>query len=167
MREKKARIEDALHATRAAVEEGILPGGGVALIRAMKALDKLTLTGDDATGVDIVRRALASPARYIAENAGAEGGLVVKRIAEGKGAFGYDALKGEFTDLVAAGIIDPKKVTRTALENAVSVAIMLLTSDCLIADLPKEEPEMPEGGPEGMGGMGGMGGGMGGMDGMM
>jgi chaperonin GroEL len=163
MREKKARIEDALHATRAAVEEGILPGGGVALIRAMKALDKLNLTGDDATGVDIVRRALTSPARYIAENAGAEGGLVVKKISEGKGAFGFDALKGEFTDLVAAGIIDPKKVTRTALENAVSVAIMLLTSDCLIADLPKEEPEMPEGGPEGMGGMGGMGGGMEGM----
>jgi len=161
MREKKARIEDALHATRAAVEEGVLPGGGVALIRAAKALDKLDLEGDDATGVDIVRRALSSPCRYIAENAGAEGGLVVKKVAAGKGAFGFDAVKGEFTDMTAAGIIDPKKVTRTALENAVSVATMLLTSDCLVADLPKEEPEMPEGGPEGMGGMGG------GMDDMM
>ena len=156
MREKKARIEDALHATRAAVEEGILPGGGVALIRAQKALDRMKLEGDDATGADIVRRALGSPAKYIAENAGAEGGLVVKKISEGKGAFGYDAAKGEFTDLVKAGIIDPKKVTRTALENAVSVATLLLTSDCLVADLPKEEPEMPPGGPEGMGGMGGM-----------
>jgi chaperonin GroEL len=163
MREKKARLEDALHATRAAVEEGILPGGGVALIRAQKALDKLKLTGDDATGVDIVRRALTAPARYIAENAGDQGGLVVKKISEGKGAFGYDAAKGEYVDMIQAGIIDPKKVTRTALENAVSVATMLLTSDCLIADLPKDEADMPEGGPEGMGGMGGMGG----MDDMM
>jgi len=170
MREKKARIEDALHATRAAVEEGILPGGGVALIRSLKALDKLDVSGDDATGVDIVRRALTAPCRFIAENAGAEGGLIVKKVSEGKGSFGYDAHKGEFVDMVAAGIIDPKKVTRTALENAVSVATMLLTSDCLIADLPKEEAEMP-GGPEGMGGMGGgmggMGGGMGGMEDMM
>jgi len=153
MREKKARLEDALHATRAAVEEGILPGGGVALIRAQAALAKLGLAGDDATGVDIVRRALSSPARYIAENAGAEGGLVVKKITGGRGAFGYNALTGKFTNMIKAGIIDPKKVTRTALENAVSVATMLLTSDCLVADLPKEEPEMPEGGPEGMGGM--------------
>jgi chaperonin GroEL len=152
MREKKARLEDALHATRAAVEEGILPGGGVALIRAQAALAKLDVSGDDATGVDIVRRALSSPARFIAENAGAEAGLIVKKISEGKGAFGYNALTGEFVDMIKAGVIDPKKVTRTALENAVSVATMLLTSDCLIADKPKDEPDMPAGGPEGMGG---------------
>jgi chaperonin GroEL len=135
----------------------------VALIRARKALDKVKLTGDDATGVDIVRRALASPARYIAENAGEQGGLVVKKISDGKGSFGFDAAKGQYTDMFEAGIIDPKKVTRTALENAVSVATMLLTSDCLVADLPKDESEGPPGGPEGMGGMGGMGG----MDDMM
>jgi len=160
MREKKARIEDALHATRAAVEEGILPGGGVALIRAAKALSKLKTTGDEATGVDIIRRALVMPAWHIAQNAGAEGALVVKHIGEAEGTQGYNAVTGEYTDMVEAGIIDPTKVTRTALENAVSVATMLLTSDCLVADIPEEEPEMP-GGPEGMGG------GMGGMGGMM
>ncbi len=166
MREKKARIEDALHATRAAVEEGIVPGGGVALIRAAKALDSLKVTGDDATGVDIIRRAIVMPCRHIADNAGAEGGLVIKRVADGKGAYGYDARKGEYVDMIEAGIIDPKKVTRTAMENAVSVATMLLTSDCLIADIPTEEPETPPGAPEGMGGMGGDMSGMGGMGGM-
>jgi len=151
MKEKKARVEDALHATRAAVEEGILPGGGVALLRAGKALGKVKATGDEATGVEIVRRALEAPVRQIAENAGQNGALVVGRIlAEKDPAFGYDALRDEFCDLVKAGVIDPTKVVRSALQNAASVAALLLTTDALIAEVEEEKEESPED-MEGMG----------------
>jgi len=142
MKEKKARVEDALHATRAAVEEGILPGGGVALIRSISVLDALKkgkTVGDEAIGIDIVCRALSSPLWQIAENAGAPGAIVVNRVAEGKGNFGYNAASGEYVDMVQAGIIDPKKVVRFALQNAASVAGLLLTTDALIAELPKKE----------------------------
>jgi len=153
MKEKKARVEDALHATRAAVEEGILPGGGVALLRAGKALGKVKATGDEATGVEIVRRALEAPVRQIAENAGQNGALVVGRIlAEKDPAFGYDALRDEFCDLVKAGVIDPTKVVRSALQNAASVAALLLTTDALIAEVEEEKEESPED-MEGMGDM--------------
>ncbi|MBI3097375.1 MAG: chaperonin GroEL [Planctomycetes bacterium] len=164
MKEKKARIEDALHATRAAVEEGILPGGGVALVRCVKSLqagkgginDK-HLKGDIGVGVDIVRRALEAPLKQIAENAGTHGEVVLQKVLEGKDAYGYDAASGEFTDLLKAGIIDPTKVVRCALQNAASVAGLLLTTSTMIAEI-KEKKEaaggMPPGG--GMGGMGGM-----------
>jgi len=157
MKEKKARVEDALHATRAAVEEGIVPGGGVALLRASSALEKLKLKGDEQIGADIVRRALEEPIRQIAENAGEEGAVVVQRVREEKGAFGLNAETGEFEDLLAAGIIDPKKVTRNALENAASIAALLITTEALITEIPEEEkmPAMPGGMPPG-GGMGGM-----------
>jgi len=145
MKEKKARIEDALHATRAAVEEGILPGGGVALLRAIKALDKVKAKGDEATGVDIVRRALEAPVRQIAENAGQNGAVVVGRIlAEKDPAFGYDALRDQFCNLVKAGVIDPTKVVRTAIQNAASVASLLLTTDALIAEVEEEKEESSE-----------------------
>ena len=149
VKEKKARVEDALHATRAAVEEGILPGGGVALIRALDALKTLKTSGDETIGVDIVRRALDAPLRQIAENAGQPGAVVAGRVAEGKGNFGYNAATGEYGDLVETGIIDPKKVVRYALQNAASVAGLLLTTDALVADLPKKKDEsgaeaMPE-----------------------
>jgi chaperonin GroEL len=158
MKEKKARVEDALHATRAAVEEGIVPGGGVALIRAAsKALKTLKLAGDEATGVEIVRKAVDSPLRQIADNAGVEGSIVVMRVKELKGNMGYDAAADEYVDMIKAGIIDPTKVERTALQHAASVSSLLLTTECLITDLPKEE-KAPAGG--------GMGGGMGGMGGM-
>src|SRR4051794_7633741 len=140
MKEKKARVEDALHATRAALEEGILPGGGVALLRAAKTTKAGSgLTTDEKTGYEIIVRACSSPIYQIAENAGQDGGVVVAKVADGKGNFGYDALKDEYTDLVKAGIIDPTKVTRSALQNAASVSTLLLTSDALIADMPKEE----------------------------
>ena len=139
MKEKKARVEDALHATRAALEEGILPGGGVALLRAAKSVKSSGLTHDEQVGYEIILRACSAPIHQIAENAGQDGGVVVAKVAEGKGNFGYDALKDEYTDLVKAGIIDPTKVTRSALQNAASVSTLLLTSDALIADLPKEE----------------------------
>jgi chaperonin GroEL len=156
MKEKKARVEDALHATRAAVEEGIVPGGGVALLRASAALEKLKLKGDEQIGVEIVRRALEEPIRLIAENAGEEGSVVVQRVREEKGALGFNAETGEFEDLLAAGIIDPKKVTRSALENASSIASLLITTEALITEIPEEEkmPAMPGGMPPG--GMGGM-----------
>jgi chaperonin GroEL len=150
MKEKKARVEDALHATRAALEEGILPGGGVALLRASKSVKAAKdLTHDEKTGYDIIVRACSAPIHQIAENAGQDGGVVVSKVADQKGNFGYDALKDEYTDLVKAGIIDPTKVTRSALQNAASVSTLLLTSDALIADMPKDEK------PAGGGGHGG------------
>jgi chaperonin GroEL len=155
MKEKKHRVEDALSATRAAVEEGIVVGGGVALIRAAKALDGLRTSNDDERiGFDIIRTALSVPARKIAENAGLEGGVIVEKIKEGKGNFGFNADTLEFEDLAKAGIIDPTKVTRSALQNAASIAAMMLTTECLVTDAPEKEkaPAMPPGG----GGMGGM-----------
>ncbi|HUW35019.1 MAG TPA: chaperonin GroEL [Planctomycetota bacterium] len=139
MKEKKARVEDALHATRAAVEEGILPGGGVALIRSVDALKHVKTTGDETIGVDIVRRSLFAPLWQIAENAGAPGAIVVNKVAENTGNYGYNAASGEYVDMVEAGIIDPKKVVRYALQNAASVAGLLLTTDALVAELPKKE----------------------------
>jgi chaperonin GroEL len=157
MKEKKARVEDALNATRAAVEEGIVPGGGVALLRAAKALDHLKLAGDEATGAQIVRRALEEPIRRIVENAGQEGSVVVEKVKAAKElAYGFDAESNEYGDLMHAGIIDPTKVERIALQNAASIASLLLTTEALITDIPEEKgamPAMPHGG--GMGGMGG------------
>lgn len=156
MKEKKDRVDDALHATRAAVQEGIVAGGGIALIRAIDALDKVKLANEDQqTGVNIVRLALESPLRTIVANAGGEGSVVVQKVKEGKGNFGYNAREDRFEDLVAAGIIDPTKVTRLALENAASIASMLLTTESVVADAPEDEkaPAMP---PMGGGGMGGM-----------
>jgi len=154
MKEKKARVEDALHATRAAVEEGIVPGGGVALIRCIKALDKLKLDHDQQIGVNIVKRALEEPIRQIVANAGMEGSIVVEKVRESKDAsFGYDAYKEEYTDMLKAGIIDPTKVTRTALQNAASVAGLMLTTEVMITEMPEEEKKMPPmhgGGMEGM-----------------
>jgi chaperonin GroEL len=157
MKEKKARVEDALHATRAAVEEGIVPGGGVALLRAQAALTTVKVEdSDEQVGVDIVRRALEEPIRIIAANAGAEGPIVVERVRSSKEkAFGYNAQSGEFEDLVAAGVIDPTKVARTALQNAASVAGLLLTTECVVVE-EKEEGGTPPPMPGGGGGMGGM-----------
>jgi chaperonin GroEL len=155
MKEKKDRVDDALHATRAAVESGVVAGGGVALVRAAKALDALTLTGDQAVGASIVRRAIEEPLRQIAFNAGAEPSVVANKVKEAKSNLGYNARTGEFEDLVAAGVIDPAKVTITALQNAASIAGLLLTTDCLIAEKKEDKPSAPAGGP-GMGGMGGM-----------
>jgi len=153
MKEKKARVEDALHATRAAVEEGIVPGGGVVYLRAMSALDDLKLEGDMAVGVNIIKRALEEPIRLIAENSGWEGSIVVQKVREKKGAFGFNAEDEKFEDLMAAGVIDPTKVSRIALENAAGIAGLLLMTEAIIADKPEEEkaPPMPPGG--GMGGM--------------
>ncbi len=155
MKEKKDRVDDALHATRAAVEEGIVPGGGVAFIRAIEALDKLEGDNDDeSTGITIVKRALEEPLRQIVENAGIEGSIVVQKVKEGKGDFGFNAKEEEYENLYKAGVIDPTKVTRIALENAASIAGMLLTTECVVADKPKkEEPHMHGGGAPGMGGM--------------
>ncbi len=146
MKEKKARVEDALHATRAALEEGILPGGGVALLRASSIVKPKDLTHDEEVGYQIIVRSCAAPLDQIADNAGQDGGVVVSKVREGKGNFGYDALKDEYTDLVKAGIIDPTKVTRYALQNAASVSTLLLTSDALIADAPKDDEKKPGGG---------------------
>jgi len=165
MKERKARVEDALHATRAAIEEGIVPGGGVTLLRAIKGLDKIDADGATAAGVEIVRRALRLPAVTIAKNAGVEGAVVAKKILESKDkAFGFDAEKEKYCNLIEAGIVDPAKVTRCAVQNAVSVAGLLLTTGCMVSDIP-EKKEAPAGPPGGMpgGGMGGMGGGMPGM----
>jgi chaperonin GroEL len=156
MKEKKARVEDALHATRAAVEEGIVPGGGVALLRALPALEKLKLDGDKQYGVNIIRRAVEEPLRQIAFNGGVEGSVVVNRVKEGKGAFGYNAATAEFEDLVKAGVIDPTKVVRAALQNAASVASLMLTTEALIAEKPKKKEKAAGGG--GGGGMEDMGG---------
>jgi chaperonin GroEL len=152
MKERKARVEDALHATRAAVEEGIVPGGGVALLRAIPALDKLKNKGDEAIGIDIVRRSLESPIRQIAENAGIDGAIVCDRVRKSSGGEGYDALSGQYCDLVKAGIIDPTKVTRTALENAASIAGLLLTTEALVSEIQEDKKSgagkggMPSGG---------------------
>jgi len=158
MKEKKARVEDALHATRAAVEEGIVAGGGTALIRALSALDNVDTDNEDQEiGVKIVRRALEEPLRQIANNAGVEGSIVVQKVKEGEGAFGFNARTEEYGDLIQMGVLDPTKVTRTALENAASVAGLLLTTQSVIVDKPEAEPAMPMGGGGDMGGMGGMG----------
>jgi chaperonin GroEL len=158
MKEKKARIEDALHATRAGIEEGIVPGGGVALIRCIDAAKGVKLEGDEKTGAGILAKALRMPCYYIAYNAGATANLVVNKVYEGKGAFGYNANTDTYEDLVEAGVIDPAKVTRIALQNAVSIAGLLLTTDCLVTEKPKKKEEMGPGGPggPGMGGMGDM-----------
>ena len=144
MKEKKDRVEDALNATRAAVEEGIVPGGGVALIRAIKVVEKVKLPGEEQLGVDLVKRAIEEPVRQIANNAGFEGSVVVQRVKEGKGNFGFNAETGEYEDLMKAGIIDPTKVTRFALQNAASVAGLLMTTEAMVAEKPeKKKPEMP------------------------
>ncbi len=153
MKEKKARVEDALHATRAAVEEGIVAGGGVAYIRAASALDGMKLEHDQAAGLDIVKKALFEPAKQIAINAGQDGGVVVDKIRNGKGAFGYNASTEEFEDLIKAGILDPTKVTRVALQNAASVAGLMITTECAIADKPEDKDKMPPMPPGGGGGM--------------
>jgi chaperonin GroEL len=154
MKEKKARVEDAMNATRAAVEEGIVPGGGVALVRSLSALDKLELEGDEKIGVKIIRRALEEPIRQIANNAGVEGSIVVQKVKESSGNFGFNAETAAYEDLLTAGIIDPTKVTRTALQNAASIAGLMITTEALVTDIKEEDktPAMPPGG----GGMGGM-----------
>jgi chaperonin GroEL len=159
MKEKKARVEDALHATRAAVEEGVVAGGGVALLNAQKALDSVEAKGDEAVGVDIVRTAMEAPLRTLVKNAGLESALIVAEVKKNRSAtFGYNVATGEFTDLIKDGVLDPAKVTRSALQNAASIAGLLLTTECMITDLPSENPPAP---------MPDMGGGMGGMGGMM
>jgi chaperonin GroEL len=168
MKEKKARVEDAMHATRAAVEEGVVAGGGVALLRCLNAVDSVNLDDEEAmVGVNIVRRALEGPLRTLSDNAGLEGSIVVAKVLDGEGSFGLNVETGEYEDLIKAGVIDPAKVTRAALQNAASVAGLLLTTEALISEIPekKQAPAMPPGGDMGMDGMGGMGGGMGGMGG--
>jgi chaperonin GroEL len=154
MKEKKDRVDDALHATRAAVEEGIVPGGGVAYIRCVSSLDKLKGSNDDeTTGIAIVKRALEEPLRQIVANAGIEGSIVVQKVKEGKDDFGYNARTDVYENMLAAGVIDPTKVTRVALENAASIAAMLLTTECVLADIKEDKPAMPAmpgGGMEGM-----------------
>ena len=147
MKEKKARVEDALHATRAAVEEGIVPGGGVAYVRCLPALKKVKLEGDRQIGVEIVQKALEEPIRQIVQNAGKEGSVVVEKVKNEKGAYGFDADKEEYTDLIEAGIIDPTKVVRFALQNAASVASLLITTEAAIAEKPKKEAPVPPGPP--------------------
>ena len=155
LKEKKARVEDALHATRAAVEEGIVPGGGTALLRAQKALDGLSLEGDELIGLGIVRRAVEAPLRQLANNAGQEGALIVQEVKSRSGNDGYNVATGEYVDLVKAGVVDPTKVTRSALQNAASISGLLLTTEALVTEVPeKEKPAAPA--PGGMGGMGGM-----------
>ena len=144
MKEKKARVEDALHATRAAVEEGIMAGGGVPLLRAQSALEGLDVSDEQQIGVNIVRRALEEPLRQIVANAGEEGSIVVQKVREGKGDFGYNAATNEYGNLIGMGIIDPMKVVRTALQNAASVAGLMLTTEAMVAELPKDEK--PSGG---------------------
>ena len=157
MKEKKDRVDDALHATRAAVQEGIVAGGGIAFIRAISALDKIKVDNDDQeTGINIVRLALESPLRTIVTNAGVEASVVVQKVKEGKADFGYNAREDKFENLIAAGIIDPTKVTRLALENAASIASLLLTTEAVVADEPADESAAPAMPPMGGGGMGGM-----------
>jgi len=154
MKEKKARVEDAMHATKAAVEEGIVPGGGVALLRCVKAIDGLKLEGDQKVGADIVRRAIEAPLRWIATNAGVEGSIVVQKVKESKDAgFGYNAATDSYEDLVKAGVIDPTKVVRSALQNASSIASLLLTTEAMVSEIPEEKKEAPAPGAGGMGGM--------------
>ncbi len=156
MKEKKARVEDALHATRAAVEEGIVPGGGVALLRSVDVLDDLKLEGDEAIGVSIIRRALEEPIRMIVGNAGLEGSVIVNKVREGKDAYGFNAQTNKYEDLLKAGVLDPTKVTRSALENAASVSALLLMTEAMITEKEEEAPAAPAMPPGGMGGMGGM-----------
>ena len=158
MKEKKARVEDAMHATRAAVEEGIVPGGGVALVRSAKAVEELiaTLEGDEKIGAQIIRRAIEEPLRLIVGNAGEEGAVVIGKVLENKEAhYGYNAATNKFEDLVKAGVIDPTKVTRTALQNAASIAGLMLTTEAMVADIPEKKEAVPQGGGHG-GGMEGM-----------
>ncbi|HMN01171.1 MULTISPECIES: chaperonin GroEL [Geobacter] len=155
MKEKKARVEDALHATRAAVDEGIVPGGGVAYLRALASLEALNLPTEQQFGVNVIKRSIEEPIRQIAQNAGVDGSIVVDKVKNGKDAFGYNAAEDEYVDMLAAGIIDPTKVSRSALQNAASVAGLMLTTEAMIADKPREEAPMPAM-PGGMGGMGGM-----------
>ena len=156
MKEKKDRVDDALCATRAAIEEGIVPGGGVAYIRSIDSLEGIeTYNEDEKTGVAIVKRAIEEPLRQIVANAGKEGAVVVQKVREGKGDFGYNARADVYENLFAAGVVDPAKVTRVALENAASIAGMFLTTECVIVEKKEDKPEMPMGAP-GMGGMGGM-----------
>src|SRR5208283_3804166 len=150
MKEKKARVEDALHATRAAVEEGVVPGGGVALIRASAVLEGLRGGEEEKSGINIIKRAIEDPARWIASNAGWEGSVVVDKIRSNKGSFGFNAASEEFEDLMKAGIIDPTKVVRSALQNAASVASLLLTTECMVADKPEEKGAGGAGAPQGM-----------------
>ena len=151
MKEKKARVEDAMHATKAAVEEGIVPGGGVALIRAAKALESLKLEGDQKVGVELIRKAIEEPLRWIATNAGQEGSIVVARVKEAKNpGEGYNAATDKYEDMVAAGVIDPTKVVRSALQNASSIASLLLTTEAIVSEIPEEKKDA------GGGGMGGM-----------
>ncbi len=156
MKEKKARVEDAMHATKAAVEEGIVPGGGVALIRAGKALDSLKLEGDQAVGVALIRKAIEEPLRWIANNAGQEGSIVIQNVKDAKGDDGYNAASDKYENLVTAGVIDPVKVVRTALQNASSIASLLLTTEALVSEIPEEKKDAGGGGMPGGGGMGGM-----------
>ncbi|HOO41380.1 MAG TPA: chaperonin GroEL, partial [Syntrophales bacterium] len=155
MKEKKARVEDALNATRAAVEEGIVPGGGVAYLRAIPSLDKLKLSGDEQVGLNIIKKALEEPLKMIAANAGMEGSIVVEKVKEKKGSFGFNARTDKYEDMIDAGVIDPTKVTRFALQNAASVASLMLTTQCMIAEKPEEKSSMPAmppgGGYPGMG----------------
>jgi chaperonin GroEL len=158
MKEKKARVEDALHATRAAVEEGIVPGGGVALLRCVSAIEAVKgANEDEQIGVDIIKRAIEYPAKHLAMNGGYEGSVVVQEIKKRKGNEGFNAASGEYEDLVKAGVVDPKKVTRSALQNAASIAGLLLTTECLITEIPEKDKPAPGGGGHG-GGMEGMGG---------
>jgi chaperonin GroEL len=157
MKEKKARVEDALHATRAAVEEGVVPGGGVALIRAQKAIEKLQGKNEDQNfGIKILVRSIEEPLRQIVANAGEDAAVVLAKVKEGKGTFGYNAATSEYGDMLELGILDPTKVTRLALQNAASVAGLLLTTEVMVAEAPKEEADHAHGAPGGMGGMGGM-----------
>ncbi len=158
MKEKKARVEDALHATRAAVEEGVVPGGGVALLRAHAAVAKIEAQGDEAIGVQIILKSLEAPLRQLVCNAGMEGALIVEQVKKSKGSMGFNVATGEYSDLIKDGVLDPAKVTRSALQNAASIAGLLLTTECMVTEIP-EEPKAPAGGAgAGMGGMGGMGG---------
>jgi chaperonin GroEL len=151
MKEKKARVEDALHACRAAVEEGILPGGGVAMLRTLKSLDKVKGTGDEKIGVDIVRRAVVAPIKQIAENAGLDGSIVAQKVMDSKdNNFGYDALRKQYGDMVKFGVIVPTKVERAALQNGASIASLLLTTDAVVSEIP-EKKEAPPAGPPGGG----------------
>ena len=150
MKEKKARVEDALHATRAAVEEGIVPGGGTALLRTIPAIEKLKLEGDEQIGVDILRNAVEAPLRSLAANAGLEGAVIVNDVQSKKGNTGFNVATEEYADLIKAGVVDPAKVTRSALQNASSIAALLLTTECLITDVPEEEKPAPDHGHDHM-----------------
>ena len=159
VKERKDRVEDAMHATRAAIEEGIVPGGGVALLRSLKAIENLKpANGDQEVGIRIVRQAITAPCRQIAINAGADGSIVVGKILDDSTfSFGYDAQSGQYVDMIKAGIIDPTKVVRTALQDAASIASLLITTEAMIAEKPEAKAAAPAGMPGGMGGMGGMG----------